>query len=65
MAGKEFLPVALDIIMDTYGARRIKEMTQTSRDTTTRKIVIGGTGLAMPKSRNCPTFLSNVSTKQS
>ena len=42
MPDKRFLPVALDIVMDTYGTDAIKEMTQNRRGTTTRKIVIGG-----------------------
>ena len=65
MPFKEFLPVALDTVMDTYGACRIEDMTQNCRGTTTRKIVIGGPDQAMLKSRNWATFLSNVSTKKS
>ena len=49
---KEFLPVALDIIMDTYGAGKLKEMTQNRRSTTTIKIVIGAADQLMPKYRN-------------
>ena len=49
---KEFLPVALDIIMDTYGAGKLKEMIQNRRSTTTIKIVIGAADQLMPKYRN-------------
>ena len=49
---KEFLPVALDIIMDTSGAGKLKEMTQNCRSTTTIKIVIGAAYQLMPKYRN-------------
>ena len=48
MPDKEFLPVALDIVMDTYGAGRIKEMTHNPRSTTTRKTMIGGADQAIP-----------------
>ena len=65
MPDKEFLLVALDIVMDHYGAARIREMTQNRRTTTTRKIVIGDANQAMPKSHNWATFLSNKSTKKS
>ena len=63
MPDKEFLPVALDIVMDTYGAGRIKETTQNRTGTTVRKIVIGGANQAMPKSRDWVTFLSNGDNK--
>ena len=65
MPDKEFLPLALDIVMDTYGTCRIKEMTQNCRGTTTRNIVVGGAGQAVPKSCNWATFLRDASTKQS
>ena len=40
MPDKECFPNAMDIVMDTYGARGIKVMTQNCRGTTTRKIVV-------------------------
>ena len=52
MPDKEFLLVALDIVMDPYEADRIREMTQNRRITTTRKIAIGGANQTMTKSHN-------------
>ena len=49
--------------MDTYGAGKLKEMTQNRRSTTTRKIVIGGADQLMPKYRNWATFLSDGDNK--
>ena len=63
ISDKGFLPVALDIIMDTYRAGRMKEMTQNRRGTTTRKVVIGGADQAMLKSRDSATFLSDGDSK--
>ena len=59
MPNKRFLPVALDIVMDTYGTGRIKEMTQNRRDTTTRKIVIG----RADQYRDWAAFLSDGENK--
>ena len=59
MPGKEFLPAALDIVMDIYGAAKIKEMTQNHRGTTTRKIAIGSADQAIQKSCEWATFLSH------
>ena len=63
MPDKEFLTVALDTVMDTYGASRIKEMTQNHTGTTTRKILIGAAGQAMPKSRERAILLSDENNK--
>ena len=63
MPNEGFLPVALSIVMDTYEAGRMKEMTQNVRRTTSKKIIIIDPDQAMPKSCDWATFQSNGDNK--
>ena len=62
---QEYLhPASIQIIMDTYDYNRIKEMTQTSRGISGRRIFISNEGQTMPQNTNdWNNFLNNGENK--
>ena len=53
VTSQEYLhPALIQIIMDTYDDNRIKEMTQTSRGVSSRRIFISNEGQIMPQNTN-------------
>ena len=61
---KHFCPALIQIIMDTYDDNRIKEMTQTSRGNSGRRIFISNEGQTMPQNTNdWNSFLNNGENK--
>ena len=53
VTSQEYLhPALIQIIMDTYDDNRIKEMTQTSRGVSSRRIFISNEGQTMPQNTN-------------
>ena len=62
---QEYLhPASIQIIMDTYDHNRIKEMTQTSRGISSRRIFISNEGQTMlPNTNDWDNFLNNVESK--
>ena len=56
-------PSSLMIIMDTYGKKRIKAMTQKRKGHSGRKVLINEKGQAMPKGKDWNTFLQSGDNK--